>query len=109
MLCWTGSTTGATAARTQQPHLRITQKTAAELGPAAPDHPTTGPTGQPATRNLTATLERLRVDRRLEEAYTHGADRQPEYTRAAARGARHMATGDAVGHTLKAIEQLADV
>ncbi|MFJ4276169.1 hypothetical protein ACIP29_37135 [Streptomyces coelicoflavus] len=27
-----------------------------------------------ATRNLTATLERLRVDRRREEALTHGAD-----------------------------------
>lgn len=27
-----------------------------------------------ATRNLTATLERLRVDRQLEEALTHGAD-----------------------------------
>jgi hypothetical protein len=31
-----------------------------------------GPPGP--TRNLTATLERLRVDRQLEEALTHGAD-----------------------------------
>ncbi|PWG13363.1 hypothetical protein DF268_11895 [Streptomyces sp. V2] len=37
-----------------------------------------GPTGSlwtaRATRNLTAALEQLRVDRQLEEALTHGAD-----------------------------------
>ncbi|GAA2607289.1 MULTISPECIES: hypothetical protein [Streptomyces] len=50
------------------PHLLITQKTAVELGPAGKLWTTR------ATRNLTATLERLRVDRQLEEALTHGAD-----------------------------------
>ncbi|MFG2987364.1 hypothetical protein ACGFYQ_40095 [Streptomyces sp. NPDC048258] len=49
-------------------HLLITQKTAVELGPAGKLW-TTRP-----TRNLTATLERLRVDRQLEEALTHGPD-----------------------------------
>ncbi|WP_405945260.1 hypothetical protein [Streptomyces sp. NBC_00932] len=45
-----------------------TQKTAVELGQAGKLWTTR------ATRNLTATLERLRVDRQLEEALTHGAD-----------------------------------
>ncbi|MEV6653696.1 hypothetical protein [Streptomyces sp. NPDC051219] len=53
---------------TANPHLLITQKTAVELGPAGKLWSTR------ATRNLTATLERLRVDRQLEEALTHGAD-----------------------------------
>ncbi|MER6631852.1 hypothetical protein ABT301_27180 [Streptomyces sp. NPDC000987] len=55
-------------ANTANPHLLITQKTAVELGPAGKLWTTR------ATRNLTATLERLRVDRQLEEALTHGAD-----------------------------------
>ncbi|MGQ4458420.1 hypothetical protein [[Kitasatospora] papulosa] len=53
---------------TANPHLLITQKTAVELGPAGKLWTTR------ATRNLTATLERLRADRQLEEALTHGAD-----------------------------------
>ncbi|MFD5496385.1 hypothetical protein ACFYY3_24025 [Streptomyces sp. NPDC001812] len=53
---------------TASPHLLIPQKTAVELGPAGKLWTTR------ATRNLTATLERLRVDRQLEEALTHGAD-----------------------------------
>ncbi|TWE15235.1 hypothetical protein [Kitasatospora atroaurantiaca] len=53
---------------TANPHLLITQKTAVELGPAGKLWTTR------ATRNLTATLERLRVDRQLEEALTHGPD-----------------------------------
>ncbi|MGY5061020.1 hypothetical protein ACWDFR_44450 [Streptomyces sp. 900105755] len=53
---------------TANPHLLITQKTAVELGPAGKLWTTR------ATRNLTATLERLRVDRQLEEALTHRAD-----------------------------------
>ncbi|PGH49713.1 site-specific integrase [Streptomyces sp. Ru87] len=53
---------------TANPHLLITQKTAVELGPAGKLWTTR------ATRNLTATLERLRIDRQLEEALTHGAD-----------------------------------
>ncbi len=55
--------------KTANPHLLITQETAVELGPAGKLR-TTG-----ATRNLTAILERLRVDRQLEEALTHGATR----------------------------------
>ncbi|MFE4177117.1 hypothetical protein ACFRR7_34635 [Streptomyces sp. NPDC056909] len=53
---------------TANPHLLITQKTAVELGPPGRLWTTR------ANRNLTATLERLRVDRQLEEALTHGAD-----------------------------------
>jgi integrase len=53
---------------TANPHLLITQKTAVELGPAGKLWTTR------AARNLTATLERLRVDRQLEEALTHGPD-----------------------------------
>ncbi|MEV0373317.1 hypothetical protein AB0I10_26470 [Streptomyces sp. NPDC050636] len=52
---------------TVNPHLLITQKTAVELGPAGRLWTTR------ATRNLTTTLERLRADRQLEEALTHGA------------------------------------
>nr|WP_229867430.1 hypothetical protein [Streptomyces gelaticus] len=47
---------------TANPHLLITQKTAVELGPVGKLWTTR------ATRNLTVTLERLRVDRQLEEA-----------------------------------------
>ncbi|MGW1765810.1 hypothetical protein ACWCQL_17270 [Streptomyces sp. NPDC002073] len=53
---------------TANPHLLITQKTGVERGPTGKLWTTR------ATRNLTATLERLRVDRQLEEALTHGAD-----------------------------------
>ncbi|MFF2861454.1 hypothetical protein ACFVSX_16340 [Streptomyces rubiginosohelvolus] len=53
---------------TANPHLLITQKTAVDLGPAGKPWTTR------ATRNLTAALERLRVDRQLEEALTHSAD-----------------------------------
>ncbi|MEU1171053.1 hypothetical protein [Streptomyces microflavus] len=53
---------------TANPHLLITQKTAVEFGPVGKLWATE------ATRNFTATLERLRVDRQLEEALTHGAD-----------------------------------
>ncbi|MFG2919552.1 hypothetical protein ACGF0D_42635 [Kitasatospora sp. NPDC048298] len=53
---------------TANPHLLITQQTAVELGPVGRLWTTR------ATRNLTATLERLRVDRQLEEALTHGPD-----------------------------------
>ncbi|WP_159030573.1 integrase [Streptomyces sp. CB01201] len=53
---------------TANPHLLITQKPAVELGPAGKLWTTQ------ATRNLTATLERLRVDRQLEEVLIHGAD-----------------------------------
>ncbi|MFH8476500.1 hypothetical protein [Streptomyces sp. NPDC018000] len=53
---------------TANPHLLITQKTAVELGPAGKLWTTRD------TRNLTATLERPRVDRQLEEALTHDAD-----------------------------------
>ncbi|MGW4047462.1 hypothetical protein [Streptomyces sp. NPDC004721] len=56
------------AGRTPNPHLLITQKTAVELGPAAKLWTTR------ATRNLTATPERLRVDRQPEEALAHGSD-----------------------------------
>lgn len=56
---------------TASPHLLIPQKTAVELGPAGKLWTTRATR---ATRNLTATLERLRVDRQLEEVLTHGAD-----------------------------------
>ncbi|MFI9617027.1 hypothetical protein ACIHCM_36115 [Streptomyces sp. NPDC052023] len=46
----------------------ITQNTAVELGSAGKLWTTQ------ATRKLSATLERLRVDRQLEEALTQGAD-----------------------------------
>ncbi|WP_210593681.1 hypothetical protein [Streptomyces sp. GESEQ-35] len=53
---------------TANPHRLITQKTAVELGPGGRLWTTR------AARDVTATLERLRVDRQLEEALTHGAD-----------------------------------
>ncbi|MFI6585522.1 hypothetical protein [Embleya sp. NPDC050493] len=53
---------------TANPHLLITQKTAVKFGPVGKLWATQ------ATRNMTATLERLRVDRQLEEALTHGPD-----------------------------------
>ncbi|MBJ3813227.1 hypothetical protein JGB26_40310 [Streptomyces flavofungini] len=53
---------------TAHPHPLITQKTAVELGPAGKLWATR------ATRDLTAALERFRVDRQLEEALIHGAD-----------------------------------
>lgn len=53
---------------TANPHLLITQKTAVGRGPVGKLWATE------ATRNLSANLERLRVDRQLEEALTHGPD-----------------------------------
>lgn len=53
---------------TANPHLLITQQTALETGPAGKLWTTK------AFRGLAATLERLRVDRQLEEALTHGPD-----------------------------------
>jgi hypothetical protein len=53
---------------TANPHLLITQQTALETGPVGRHWVTE------AVRRQTATLERLRVDRQLEEALTHGPD-----------------------------------
>jgi hypothetical protein len=53
---------------TANPHLLITQKSAVGHGPVGKLWATE------ATRNLSANLERLRVDRQLEEALTHGPD-----------------------------------
>ena len=53
---------------TANPYLLITQQTALEVGPAGKLWTTK------AVRGLAATLERLRVDRQLEEALTHGPD-----------------------------------
>ncbi|MCY0932568.1 hypothetical protein OTB20_41960 [Streptomyces sp. H27-H1] len=53
---------------TANPHLLITQKSAVGSGPVGQLWATE------ATRNLSANLERLRVDRQLEEALTHGPD-----------------------------------
>lgn len=55
---------------TANPHLIINQHTATETGPVS----TLWPIGKIALRGHTATLERLRVDRQLEEALTHGPD-----------------------------------
>jgi hypothetical protein len=52
---------------TANPHLLIAQRTPNKLVPASQQWTNR------VTRSLTATLERLRVDRRLEEALTHGA------------------------------------
>ncbi|MFI0736001.1 hypothetical protein ACH4S9_44545 [Streptomyces sp. NPDC021225] len=52
----------AAVSRAQPARLLITQKTAASLGPAGMPWTTR------VTRNLTATLERLRADRQPEEA-----------------------------------------
>lgn len=53
---------------TVNPHLFINQHTAAETGPVSTFW------AKKALRGLTATLERLRVDRQLEEALAHGPD-----------------------------------
>ena len=53
---------------TANPHLLINQTTAMELGPVSGHWIDAGFRGQEAT------LERLRVDRQLEEALTHGPD-----------------------------------
>lgn len=53
---------------TANPHLLITAQTALNLEPASRNWITA------PTRNLTANLERLRVDRQFEEALTHGPD-----------------------------------
>jgi integrase len=53
---------------TANPHLLINQRTALETGSSS------GHWIKAAFRGLDATLERLRVDRQLEEALTHGAD-----------------------------------
>ncbi|MGH3856008.1 MAG: integrase [Pseudonocardiaceae bacterium] len=53
---------------TANPHLLITQQTALETGPVGRHWVTE------AVRRQAATLERLRVDRQLEEALTHGPD-----------------------------------
>jgi site-specific recombinase XerD len=53
---------------TANPHLLITQQTALEAGPVGRHWVTE------AVRRQAATLERLRVDRQLEEALTHGPD-----------------------------------
>jgi hypothetical protein len=50
------------------PHLLVNQMTALELGPVSGHWIDVGFRGQEAT------LERLRVDRQLEEALTHGPD-----------------------------------
>jgi integrase len=49
-------------------HLLISTKTAVGLGPVSPSWP------RKILLGTTATLERLRIDRQLEEAITHGAD-----------------------------------
>lgn len=53
---------------TANPHLIVSQQSALETGPVSKVWITN------ALRGLTATLERLRVDRQLEEALTHGPD-----------------------------------
>jgi hypothetical protein len=53
---------------TTNPHLLITQQTALETGPVGRHWVTE------AVRRQAATLERLHVDRQLEEALTHGPD-----------------------------------
>ncbi len=53
---------------TANPHLLITQQSALKLDPAGKLWITD------ATRNMTATLERLRADRQIEEALIHGPD-----------------------------------
>jgi len=53
---------------TANPHLIINQQTALEIGPVSSFW------AKKALRGHTATLERLRVDRQLEEALTHGPD-----------------------------------
>ncbi|GGZ36491.1 hypothetical protein GCM10010387_33190 [Streptomyces inusitatus] len=53
---------------TANPHLLINKQTAPETGPIS------GVSVSAALRGQTATLERLRVDRQLEEALVHGPD-----------------------------------
>ena len=53
---------------TANPHLIVSQQTALETGPVSKVWITN------TLRGLTATLERLRVDRQLKEALTHGPD-----------------------------------
>jgi hypothetical protein len=53
---------------TANPHMIVSQQSALETGPVSKVWITN------ALRGLTATLERLRVDRQLEEALTHGPD-----------------------------------
>jgi hypothetical protein len=53
---------------TANPHVIVSQQSALETGPVSKVWITN------ALRSLTATLERLRVDRQLEEALTHGPD-----------------------------------
>ena len=53
---------------TANPHLIVNQQTALETGPVSNVWITN------TLRGLAATLERLRVDRQLEEALTHGPD-----------------------------------
>jgi hypothetical protein len=53
---------------TANPHLLVNQMTALELGPVRAHWIDAGFRGQQAT------LERLRIDRQLEEALTHGPD-----------------------------------
>jgi len=53
---------------TANPHLIVSQQSALETGPVSRVWITN------ALRGLTATLERLRIDRQLEEALTHGPD-----------------------------------
>jgi Putative transposase DNA-binding domain len=55
---------------TANPHLIINQQTAPETRSVS----TLGSTAKTALRGHTATLERLRVDRQLEEALTYGPD-----------------------------------
>lgn len=57
---------------TANPHLIVTQQSARETGPVSKVWITN------ALRGLTATLERLRVDRQLEEALTHGPTHGPD-------------------------------
>jgi integrase len=52
---------------TANPHLLINGQTAPGTGPVSPEWLT-------SLRGLPATLDRLRIDRQLEEALTHGAD-----------------------------------
>jgi hypothetical protein len=59
---------GCHSAHTANPHLIINQQTAMTTRPVS-ENWLAG-----SCRGLTATLERLRVDRQLEEALTHGAD-----------------------------------
>lgn len=53
---------------TANPHLLVSRESALKLGPVSE------PWGNLVLRGLPATLERLRIDRQLEEALTHGAD-----------------------------------